>query len=247
MSVATEITRLQTAKADLKTAIEGKGVTVPSATLISGYAALVEQISGGGGLPDSDGLADIEIEVVDMTDSASSITLTYTPTYLLRYSPSTPISDRSSISISKTVTYPSVVWSCNDAAVTISGSTANIQLGTDKNVVLTATWRDYNGETQTTSKTIHVMNLRYAMISAQSAYIPSGYVVLGSSPGSDVIVGPGGSLQTVTWYGGYNIAQCYDSGTYSYQWGTFSFMSNNGTSAASFSSVAEAQAAIDSM
>lgn len=49
MSIATEITRLQTAKADLKTAIEGKGVTVPSATKIDGYADLVDSIETGGG------------------------------------------------------------------------------------------------------------------------------------------------------------------------------------------------------
>lgn len=49
MSIATEITRLQTAKADLKTAIEGKGVTVPSATLLDGYASLVSSIPSGGG------------------------------------------------------------------------------------------------------------------------------------------------------------------------------------------------------
>lgn len=48
MTVATEITRLQQAKADLKTAIEGKGVTVPSTALISDYAALVDNITSGG-------------------------------------------------------------------------------------------------------------------------------------------------------------------------------------------------------
>ena len=49
MSIASEITRLQGAKSDLKTSIEGKGVTVPSATKIDGYAALVDQIQTGGG------------------------------------------------------------------------------------------------------------------------------------------------------------------------------------------------------
>lgn len=49
MSIATEISRLQTAKSDLKTSIENKGVTVPSSTTLDGYAALVDQISGGGG------------------------------------------------------------------------------------------------------------------------------------------------------------------------------------------------------
>lgn len=47
MSIADEISRLQGAKASLKTAIEGKGVTVPSATKLDGYAALVEGISTG--------------------------------------------------------------------------------------------------------------------------------------------------------------------------------------------------------
>lgn len=49
MSIATEITRLQTAKADLKTAIEGKGVSVSSSATLDDYAALVDSISGGGG------------------------------------------------------------------------------------------------------------------------------------------------------------------------------------------------------
>ena len=49
MSVASEISRLQTAKADLKIAIEGKGVTVPSSTKLDGYSALVDSIETGGG------------------------------------------------------------------------------------------------------------------------------------------------------------------------------------------------------
>ncbi len=49
MSLASEITRLQNAKSALKTSIEAKGVTVSDSTLISGYAALVDQIQTGGG------------------------------------------------------------------------------------------------------------------------------------------------------------------------------------------------------
>lgn len=49
MSIASEITRLQTAKADLKTAIEGKGVTVPSSATLDDYADLVDDIQTGGG------------------------------------------------------------------------------------------------------------------------------------------------------------------------------------------------------
>ena len=49
MSIATELTRIQTAKADIKSAIEAKGVTVPSSALIDEYDTYIAQISGGGG------------------------------------------------------------------------------------------------------------------------------------------------------------------------------------------------------
>lgn len=49
MSIASEISRIQGAKADLKTSIEAKGVTVPSSALIDTYSGYVDQISGGGG------------------------------------------------------------------------------------------------------------------------------------------------------------------------------------------------------
>ena len=49
MSTQTEITRLQNAKSSIKTAIEGKGVTVPDSTKLDGMAALIDSISSGGG------------------------------------------------------------------------------------------------------------------------------------------------------------------------------------------------------
>ena len=49
MSIQTELTRLTNAKAAIQTAIEGKGVTVPSGTLLDGMAALIESIEAGSG------------------------------------------------------------------------------------------------------------------------------------------------------------------------------------------------------
>ena len=49
MSIQTELTRLTNAKAAIQTAIEGKGVTVPSGTLLDGMAALIDAIEAGGG------------------------------------------------------------------------------------------------------------------------------------------------------------------------------------------------------
>ena len=49
MSIQTELTRITNAKAAIKTAIEGKGVTVPDGTLLDGMASLIESIEAGGG------------------------------------------------------------------------------------------------------------------------------------------------------------------------------------------------------
>ena len=44
MSIVAEVNRLKDAKTAIKTAIEGKGVTVPDATMLEGMAALIESI-----------------------------------------------------------------------------------------------------------------------------------------------------------------------------------------------------------
>lgn len=48
MSIQTELSRIINAKAAIKAAIEGKGVTVPDATLLDGMAALIASIEAGG-------------------------------------------------------------------------------------------------------------------------------------------------------------------------------------------------------
>lgn len=47
MSIQSELTRITNAKAAIKTAIEGKGVTVPAGTLLDGIASLIESIEAG--------------------------------------------------------------------------------------------------------------------------------------------------------------------------------------------------------
>ena len=49
MNIQTELTRITNAKAAVKAAIEGKGVTVPEGTKLDGMAALIESIEAGGG------------------------------------------------------------------------------------------------------------------------------------------------------------------------------------------------------
>lgn len=79
MSVADEILRIQQAKSDLATSIANKGVTVPAATTIDGYAALVDQIQQGGTpvLP-----YDAEVEWIGVRQGAWTALSDYVPTGL---------------------------------------------------------------------------------------------------------------------------------------------------------------------
>lgn len=70
MIIQTELTRITNAKAAIKAAIEGKGVTVPDSTLLDGMAALIESIEAGGGgtgniaygtITPADAMVDLEI------------------------------------------------------------------------------------------------------------------------------------------------------------------------------------------
>lgn len=58
MSIQTELTRIQDAKAAIKAAIEDKGVTVPDATLLDGMSSLIENIESRA----------VEIHVVDFAE-----------------------------------------------------------------------------------------------------------------------------------------------------------------------------------
>ena len=49
MSIQTDLTRIKNAKAAIKAAIAGKGVTVPDGTMLDGMASLIGEIQAGGG------------------------------------------------------------------------------------------------------------------------------------------------------------------------------------------------------
>lgn len=73
MSVQSEITRLQNAKAAIKTAIEGKGVTVPDGTLLDGMASLIESIEAGGG----GGAGNIAYGTITPVDASSHLEIVH--------------------------------------------------------------------------------------------------------------------------------------------------------------------------
>ena len=59
MSIASEITRLNGAKADIIQAITDKGVTVPSSAKLDDMALLIASITGGGGSFEADNIVNI--------------------------------------------------------------------------------------------------------------------------------------------------------------------------------------------
>ena len=74
MGVQTEITRIQNAKASIKAAIEGKGVTVPDATMLDGMAPLIASIQTGGGAP----AVSVSMKDVNFYDYDGALVASYT-------------------------------------------------------------------------------------------------------------------------------------------------------------------------
>ena len=69
MSIQSEVSRLESAKSAIADAITAKGVTVPAETKLDGYAALIGQISGGGG-------GAYDITVTDNGDGTQRLAIT---------------------------------------------------------------------------------------------------------------------------------------------------------------------------
>lgn len=253
MSVATELTRIQGAKADLKTAIEAKGVTVPSATLISGYSALVDQIQTGG-IPDSDGLYDVQVALISaaLTPPDTTFTIRFAPKYLLRYNSRGYYSFTGTTGMTipaTTVTFPTPIsWSCDNQQITISGDQVTVPVGFDDDVTFSVTWVDYTGTTRTSSRVCHISNLApaYSMINITGdTAVPSGkYMVTTTDP--------------------YNLGMQYDNIEEYYSGSTryyicnhsaikqswmdyYTVLSGDGSTAALFNSSSDAKSAIDSL
>jgi hypothetical protein len=172
--------------------------------------------------------------------------LEYVPQYLLKYTPSSSVSSVGGFTIPQTaVTYPNVVWSCNKPALTISGNTVSVPSGFSSSVVFTATWTDLLGASRTTTKTISVSRIVYAMtyvtnVSAEH----NSYFVTDENPNNlydQMHRNPISSEQ----YGGHYIV--LGDGRYisSSEW--FKVLSSDGQNAAIFSTSDAAKAAIDSM
>ena len=79
MSIQADLSRIINAKAAIKAAIEGKGVTVPDATLLDGMASLIESIEAGGGV---DGFQTVSGHITLSEDTTAldiSMLLGFTP------------------------------------------------------------------------------------------------------------------------------------------------------------------------
>ena len=77
MSVQTEITRIESAKTAIATAIEGKGVTVPEGTKLDGMAALIDSIEAGGGAENLFGTYFETGSIIPASDITSDYTIEF--------------------------------------------------------------------------------------------------------------------------------------------------------------------------
>lgn len=70
MSIQTELTRITNAKSAIKTAIEGKGVTVSDSAKLDAFAALIDSIEAGGG-------ANVTAGTITVTSDTNDFILTH--------------------------------------------------------------------------------------------------------------------------------------------------------------------------
>ena len=77
MSVQTELTRITNAKAAVKAAIEGKGVTVPDGTKLDGMAVLIDSIEAGGGAENLFGTYFETGSIIPASDITSDYTIEF--------------------------------------------------------------------------------------------------------------------------------------------------------------------------
>ena len=77
MSIQTELTRITNAKAAVKAAIEGKGVTVPDGTLLDGMAVLIDSIEAGGGAENLFGTYFETGSIIPASDITSDYTIEF--------------------------------------------------------------------------------------------------------------------------------------------------------------------------
>ena len=75
MSISSEISRLQTAKADIADAIADKGVTVPSGSTLDDFADLIDaiQTGGGGGITAATGEITLATDVAAPSSNSASV------------------------------------------------------------------------------------------------------------------------------------------------------------------------------
>lgn len=143
MSIASEISRLQTAKTDIKTAIEAKGVTVPTSAKIDVFDDYIAQIPTGGSYQ-SKTISPTESSQTVSPDSGydalSSVTVnaissTYVGSGISRKSSSDLTTNRATVNVpagyyssaaSKAVSSGSAT-----APASISGSSAAVSAGTN--------------------------------------------------------------------------------------------------------------------
>lgn len=132
MSIASEITRLQGAKADIKTAIQAKGVSVPSSATLDAYDTYIAAIPTGGSPTLQDKSATPSTSAQEITadagyDGLRKVSISAIQTETKNATPSTSSQD-------VTPTSGKYLTKVTIAAVT-SSIDANIQAGNIKNGV----------------------------------------------------------------------------------------------------------------
>ena len=169
MSVQTEITRIESAKTAIATAIEGKGVTVPTGTKLDGLAALVESIEAGGG---GGNIATGTLVYANNTWGPTTIShnLGSVPEYMIMYK--SPGESGASVSLLFTVSAAEKAMYCSYSSNTSAGITeSDIKLTETNRTAAYSFWNATTEIVKTGSMFYFIAGVTYIWIAIGSGVI----------------------------------------------------------------------------
>jgi hypothetical protein len=249
MSIASDLTRLQGAKADIKTAIEGKGVTVSSSAKLDDYADLIDSISTTPSLQSKTAAPSTSQQTITADngyDGLSQVTVSAIQTETKSATPTTSSQDITPTS-GKYLTKVTVgaVTSSIDANITAG----NIKSGTTI-LGVTGNYTGASATVATTTKTVGSSNAsslaftvsgQPKMFAVQLSLASSGSYLTNSSTSTYLVssvIGDGTNVYTTACR--YNSSGTraareyyYTTGSKSYSNGTFTVTAGTGSFAAS--------------
>lgn len=249
MSIANDLLRLQGAKADIKTAIEGKGVTVPSSAKLDDYADLIDGITTTPSLQSKTATPSTSQQTITADNGYDGLSQVTVSAIQTETKSATPTTSQQTINATNGKFMTSVTVGAVTSSIDANITAGNIKSGTTI-LGVTGNYTGASATVATTTKTVGTSNassLAFTvsgnpkMFAVQLSLSSSGSYLTNSSTSTylvSAVIGDGSNVYTTACRynsSGTRAAREYyfTTGSKSYSNGTFTVTAGTGSFAAS--------------